>query len=153
MRFCKACDNMLYITLRAVAARAADGGAESQHPPKLTYVCKHCGNMEEESAAEDAPEGAPAIACVMSTNYADDQTAYKQYATRYITHDPTLPRVTNIMCPSKTCQRPASAPQRVIFVKYDASNLKYLYCCEHCGTFWKSGDTGVVSASIPAKVA
>jgi hypothetical protein len=155
MRFCALCDNMLYISLRSTAAAGTGAGAEAGKgtgAPRLTYVCKHCGNVAE--AAHDEEGGATRV---MLTNYADDQTTYQQHATRFIKFDPTLPRVSNIPCPNAECKRPKAAAQRVIYVKYDYANLKYLYCCEHCDTFWKSGDNmnGVVfpptaAATTPA---
>lgn len=133
MRFCSRCDNMLYISLQPDESR--DGA-----PLSLTYSCKHCGFK----TAEDA-SSAP----VLSTNYADDQTSYKQYATPFIRFDPTLPRVSDIKCPSAQCSKPADAPNEVIYVKYDPQNLRFLYYCVHCATFWKSGGGSVAPAPAP----
>lgn len=136
-KFCDLCDNMYYITLRGGgSADGADAGSGAQ-APRLTYTCKHCGNIAED---DEGAEG-NGVTCVMFTNYTDDQTVYKQYTTPYIKYDMTLPRVTNIVCPAKDCTRPAAAEQRVIYVKYDPTSLKYLYYCDHCGAFWKSGDS------------
>ena len=122
MRFCDVCDNMLYIQLNAGA---------------LQYTCKNCGNTVG---------GGSAGSCVIDTNHVDDQSAYKQYASPYITHDPTLPRVSNIPCPNAACTRPAAEQNEVIYVKYDARNLRFLYHCCHCSTFWKSVAAGEDSA-------
>jgi DNA-directed RNA polymerase subunit M/transcription elongation factor TFIIS len=122
MKFCDVCDNMLYIKLRANA----------DAPATLQYVCKKCGNSVDGNDTSSK-------SCIIDTNYVDDQTTYKQYATPYIGYDPTLPRVNNIPCPNKECSRPEGSPSEIIFVKYDFANLKYLYHCTHCKTFWKSG--------------
>jgi DNA-directed RNA polymerase subunit M/transcription elongation factor TFIIS len=127
MKFCEACDNMLYIQLE-------DGA--------LQFACKNCGHVSLDAAAEQR---------VIDTNYADDQSAYLQYVTPYITHDPTLPRVSNIPCPNAACSRPPEASNEVIYVKYDARNLRFLYHCVHCSSFWKShsaagADAGAVAA-------
>ena len=127
MRFCKGCDNMQEIVLR--------GGPSADAPDalhELHYICKHCGLSEPA-----APDGSSAL--VMSTDYSDDKTSYMQYATPYIRHDPTLPRVSDIECPNGKCSRAKGAPNEVIYIKYDATNLKYLYHCTHCSIFWKSG--------------
>ena len=56
--------------------------------------------------------------------------------------DPTLPRVDSIPCPNKECTRPARAPGSVVFIKYDAVNLKFLYSCGHCKRFWGPPELG-----------
>lgn len=145
MKFCDKCDNMLYISLRPDEARE---GA----PLELTYSCKHCGfattaQAESEAAAARAggDPAASAAGAVLSTDYADDQTSYKQYATPYLRFDPTLPRSSDIECiRGEECSRPKEALREVIYVKYDPVKLKYLYHCVHCSTFWKSGG-GVVA--------
>ena len=109
---------MLYISIRTTAT-----------DQQLTYTCKHCG------AVELGLE--PASTVVLSTDYTDDQASFNQFASPYITHDPTLPRVSNIICPNAACTRPNPKPNEVIFVKYDPVNVKYLYHCVHCSHFWK----------------
>jgi DNA-directed RNA polymerase subunit M/transcription elongation factor TFIIS len=127
MKFCNVCDNMLYIRLEAT-----EGNGN-----KLVYFCKNCGNsIDGEDTATKS--------CIIDTNYIDDQTTYKQFATPYITHDPTLPRVNDIACPNAECSSvagssAAATTPEVIYVKYDATNLKFLYHCTRCSTFWKSG--------------
>ena len=137
MRFCSVCDNMLYISLGHAGTAVSDPAAGEQEQGErqglaLQYWCKHCGQVETDNAGESAK--------VMQTNYGDDQAAYKQYMTPYIRHDPTLPRKSNIQCAAPGCTKPKDAPSRVIYIKYDVHNLRYLYHCEHCGKFWKSGD-------------
>jgi hypothetical protein len=163
MRFCSACDNMLYISLRAAsgpsegmsatgtiegdAVEGPDGtsAAEVGAPLRLTYTCKHCGATEE--AEDGASEEA---ATVLRTDYTDDQTAYKQYVSPFIAHDPTLPRVDYIKCPNAACPKPEAAPNEVIYVKYDPVHLKYLYHCTHCRSFWKTGGGAVAASTASA---
>ncbi len=136
MRFCSVCENMLYISLRP------DDTKEGA-PLALTYSCKHCGfAVTADSLAAGVNEAGGSA--VLSTDYSDDQTTYKQYATPYIRFDPTLPRVNDIACPNELCTRTQDAPNEVIYVKYDPVNLKYLYHCTHCSCFWKSGGATVV---------
>lgn len=149
MRFCTVCENMLYISLRPDEAKEGS-------PLELTYGCKHCGfsttadeirRAKADDSGADARNGGADSSAVLSTDYSDDQTSYKQYATPYIRHDPTLPRVSYITCPNDACSRPPKAPNDVIFVKYDPTNLKYLYHCMYCSTFWKSGGARVDAAA------
>lgn len=133
MRFCKACDNMLYVQVK-------DAG-ETGRGLELAYACKSCGRTEVAGAS----------ACVIDTNYRDDQSSWRQFATPYIRHDPTLPRVSSIPCPNAKCTRPPAEEREVIYVKYDAKDLRFLYHCCHCGVFWKStGDQAPAAASAAA---
>ncbi len=135
MRFCTRCDNMLYISLRPDESK--DG-----KPLELTYSCKHCGFVVTANEATQAGDARAARdTAVLSTDYTDDQTSYKQHATPYLRFDPTLPRVSDIACANERCSRAEGAPNEVIEVKYDAGNLKYLYHCVHCLSFWKGGGT------------
>lgn len=117
-----------------------NGVKDKDGAPVLTYFCKNCGKVEEAATTNATNATGSDPSQIMFTNYADDQTTYKQHVTRYIKHDPTLPRVLNIPCPNPKCTRPSTLSEKVIIVKYDYNNLKYLYHCEHCEVFWKSGD-------------
>lgn len=133
MEFCTVCENMMYIRL----LQPEDGGSGEESAAAkggLNYYCKNCG-FNKAADAVDVDGGAR----ISSTNYADNNRAYKQYATPHIVHDPTLPRVNNIACPNKGCTKPAGANDEVIFVKYDRTMLLYMYYCTHCNMFWKSG--------------
>lgn len=141
MKFCNVCDNMMYMRLVVDATTGGqDEGKEEEGeaPPRerntLTYFCKNCG-FHVDASSTDAKDK------VLDTDYKDDQATYSQYATPNIVHDPTLPRVSNIPCPFQDCSRPAASPNEVIYIKYDPTNLRYLYYCTHCARFWKSGSS------------
>lgn len=161
MRFCAVCDNMMYLRLRdadpaaeaaqdepapAAAGGGDDGGDGAAGPtPQLRFYCKNCGNSVDAQASD-------ARGKVLDTDFKDNQAAYSQYASPFIEHDRTLPRVSNIPCALPGCTRPGDAPNEVIYVKYDATNLRFLYYCVHCKRFWKTGDaaTPVAAASAAA---
>ena len=136
LKFCPACDNMQYLHVEPAAAD--DPGSL----PRLMYRCRHCGT---DVAADDTDTRS----CVLYTNYAEPQTAYRAFATPYIAHDPTLPRVSYIECANRACTRPGGAAPEVIYVKYDVANLKFLYHCVHCGAFWRSGGGAVQPRAAP----
>jgi DNA-directed RNA polymerase subunit M/transcription elongation factor TFIIS len=53
--------------------------------------------------------------------------------------DPTLPHVNSIKCPNSGCESNTSGKERdVIYLKYDAVNLKFIYICNVCNTQWRS---------------
>lgn len=129
MNFCKTCGNMLYMSIRVEEGGGGDGGGAR---PRITSSCKSCGSSSELDKQQ-------CTAAMFSTNYGDDQMAYKQFMTPHITHDPTLPHASDIECINPNCGRPEDKPRDVIYVKYDRDNLKYMYHCTHCKEFWKSG--------------
>jgi hypothetical protein len=116
MKFCEYCENMLYITLT---------------PEKdLLYYCKNCDNKVVEKKELGS-------ICVIDDNKVDDVTKYSQYMNKYIKHDPTLPRVNNIVCTNQQCTKKKDADNEVIYIKYDFVKMRYLYFCCHCETFFK----------------
>lgn len=117
MDFCDLCHNMLYI---AVEER------------KLKLHCRNCQFSKTN-------EGNQTV-CVVQSSSAEDSADYKQFMTKYIQHDPTLPRVNNIKCPKHSTHTDKSAPDEVIYIKYNPTKMKYLYHCCSCEHFWKSSE-------------
>lgn len=115
MKFCDYCNNMLYVNID-----------DRKH---LLYYCKSCGYKNSEG------EGTKSV-CITEDNKINDFTKYSQYINPYLKHDPCLPRVNNITCPNETCSKPPSKDNEVIYIKYDAHNMKYIYNCCDCNHFW-----------------
>jgi DNA-directed RNA polymerase subunit M/transcription elongation factor TFIIS len=97
--------------------------SEESSTTQLTFECRNCSHSQ---TFDDS--------CVINSDYTDDQASYKQLMSSRLKHDVTLPRVDNIPCPTCTAKKQKGV---VLFVKYD-TNLRYLYMCETCDTFWKS---------------
>eukprot|EP00798_Chlamydomonas_sp_ICE-L_P002869 gene2869-biopygen3645 len=93
---------------------------------RLYFECRNCQSV---APVKDA--------CIFESNHSDDRNSYEQFMSKNIRYDVTLPRAHNIPCP--TCSRNNDGgSSSVLFIKYDA-DLKFLYFCERCDTFWKSG--------------
>ena len=135
LKFCTVCDNLLYINV-------ATSPDETNQVPEMQYVCKNCGNIQRGTDdEEDRASRAGQSICVLETRLGeDDSEDYKRYMTPYLKYDPTLPRVSHIICPNTKCQSPDGSKE-VIVVKYDKPNMKYVYCCESCDTLWKTGES------------
>lgn len=116
MRFCKFCDNMMYIKV--------------DDTKMLQYFCKNCNFVQEEDSTGSL--------CILDSNHIDEETTYQRYISPYLKYDMTLPRVNNIECANTACSRRKDQAQEVIFVKYDFNNMKYLYHCPYCNHFWKT---------------
>ena|SRR6056300_732827 len=116
MEFCEVCDNMLYV--------------KTNEEKKLVKYCKHC-QFEKIETNNSAIR-------ISQTIYSEDDLLYNQNVNKYLRFDPTLRRIRDphITCPNAECSAPPDKNQ-VIYIKYDAKNMKYLYVCETCGETWK----------------
>lgn len=127
MEFCEACDNLLYL-------RTDDNVS-------LVKYCKHCTFVKREEDHTTTGNRKRAIK-VTESLYSDDDLLYLQFQNKYLRFDPTLPRVNDpaIVCPNTECSRPQSGElkNQVLYVKYHPVHMKYLYCCDYCGTTWRS---------------
>jgi DNA-directed RNA polymerase subunit M/transcription elongation factor TFIIS len=122
MRFCDVCDNLLY-----VKQSPGDGG--------LIYQCNYCYSAYD---AGDTTEP------IVETDYRDDRAKYHHLLTPLVHEDPTLPRVDNVVCPNADCSRPSRAKGKVLYIKYDPANLRFLYSCSYCKAFWGPEELGVL---------
>jgi len=127
MKFCKNCDNMLYIRLL------------TEDSNQLIYYCRNCGNTDDELNKDNI--------CISNTDISSKDTAYLQDINEYTKLDPTLPRTSNIKCPNQSCKsnHPSDDPSipsknEVIYLRYDEINLNYVYICTQCDTIWKSNE-------------
>lgn len=126
MKFCKECDNMLYIRLL------------KEDSNKLIYYCRNCGNSYDEINENNV--------CVLNTDIASKEKAYLQDINEYTKLDPTLPRTLNIKCPNQSCPSNEKSDlgeqskNEVIYLRYDDVNLNYVYICTKCDTVWKTNE-------------
>ena len=142
MKFCSECQNMYYIKINGEDANT------------LVYYCRFCGHEDNEPTDDGV--------VVLRTEYKKTEQQFSHMINRYIKHDPTLPRITNVKCPNEGCKSngasdkshnsdksssasgghdsPKGHESSVIYLRYDDANMKYLYICEHCDTTWKTDD-------------
>lgn len=121
MHFCNLCDNMYYIRINA------------DDPNKLVYYCRKCGNEDTLLATENV--------CVSKTQIKKSEQSFNHIINKYTKHDPTLPRVNNILCPNADCATNKDGePREIIYIRYDDVNMKYVYLCYTCNTVWQIKD-------------
>ncbi len=127
MRFCPVCSYYLFLQ----GAVSEDPAA----PRELQLLCRHCGYSEpmKPKSADDA--------LILETTFATS-ASQKQTSTafnEYTKLDPTLPHLKTIACPNQACPSQADPATRdILYIKTDAKNLKYQYCCKVCNTQWGS---------------
>lgn len=121
MHFCSECNNMYYI-------RISDTDEN-----KLIYYCRRCGHENENITNTDITVSRMVIQ--------NNKKTYNHLVNEYTKLDPTLPRIYNIQCPNEECEsRKEGGENEVIYLRYDESNLKYIYMCVHCDTVWETKD-------------
>lgn len=121
MHFCPICSNMYYISV----------GEENNN--KLEYYCRKCGNVDVNVSAETL---------VVSKNHLRSSVQeFSHIINKYTKHDPTLPRVHNVLCPNADCATHKSKEHpEVLYIRYDNANMKYVYLCSTCDVVWKTDD-------------
>lgn len=114
MKFCPVC--RYYMPLK-------------QNEDKLMNICTICGHKEENNGG-----------LVMSENLQEKSSeGYKLLDNEFLLLDPTLPHVDTLKCPNGECPANKGAKKSdVIYIKYDAEKLKFLYVCTNCETRWRS---------------
>ena len=120
MHFCIKCNNMYY---HKVAASDEN---------KLIYYCRNCGHEDDTLTADNI--------CVSRTEIRRSKQKYSHIINEYTKHDPTLPRTNTIKCPNQECtsNKEESNEREVIYIRYDDTNMKYIYLCAKCDTMWKT---------------
>ncbi len=121
---------ILLNTIESAAEKEMTKSTVQSDVGKLRWSCRACGH------AEDYEEGGLLYEINLQQKVGE---GYKVLLNEFTRLDPTLPHVTNIKCPNDECGSNTGAAERdVIYMKYDAVNLKYLYICNVCEQHWKS---------------
>ena len=118
MKFCKNCNNMYYIRIN------------SEDPNTLIYYCRNCGNEDKLLSAKNI--------CVSNTQIKKSELTFSHIINEYTKLDPTLPRISTILCPNSKCPTNTEDKKReIIYIRYDDVNMKYIYLCSTCNEVWK----------------
>ena len=127
MKFCSECQNMYYIAI------------SEKKENNLVYYCRNCGHRDETIANEGI--------CILDTKANQGEQKFNHIINKYTKFDPTLPRIYNIHCPNEACKTNEHSPSpshktpaEIIYIRYDDSQLKYLYLCSTCDMIWKTND-------------
>lgn len=132
MHFCEECGNMYYIKI-------------SKDTNSLNYYCRKCGNENKELINGDES------ICVSKSEIKKGSNSYKHIINKYTKFDPTLPRIDNIICPNAACPTNLSPEDKdykekeIIYLRYDDTNMKYIYLCCKCDNSWTTHKTSLIS--------
>jgi len=92
---------------------------------------------------------------VIELNLKASEQDFTHIINKYTKYDPTLPRVNNVLCPNSDCRSNSkessmgsdekksedndrAAPREILYIRYDNINMKYIYMCCVCDTYWKN---------------
>ena len=121
MHFCSSCQNIYYIRI------------DGENPNKLVYYCRNCGNEDTTLNVDNVS--------VSKIQLSRGEQKFSHIINKYTKLDPTLPRVSKILCPNQDCQTNThKEPREIIYIRYDDVNMKYVYLCSTCDTVWKTDD-------------
>lgn len=121
MHFCSKCNNMYYIKINPSDSN------------QLIYYCRNCGNEDSDLAVENT--------CVLRTELKKTESTFNHIINKYTKLDPTLQRINNILCPNANCKtNTEDVPREIIYIRYDDSNMKYIFLCSECDTVWKTSE-------------
>jgi len=113
--FCPTCRYYLYL---------------DQNDKTLRRICRNCGYQEEDK------KGGLILEIDLKEKTSE---GYKILMNEFTQRDPTLPHVNTIKCPNEQCDSNTTNKDKdVIYLKYDAVNLKFLYICNVCNAHWRS---------------
>lgn len=119
MHFCSNCQNMYYIRVN------------DNNPNQLVYYCRQCGNEDTAISNDNI--------CVSKLQIKKNEQSFNHMINKYTKLDPTLPRINTILCPNPECETNTKNVEReIIYIRYDETNMKYVYVCSTCDTVWKT---------------
>jgi len=118
MNFCPICNYYLYL-------ETTEEGMQRK--------CRHCGYTEALNP-QTSDE-----ALILETTFSKGSASNVSQITEFTKRDPTLPILVSISCPNGECEsQKDESLRRIIYMKVDAKQMQYQYCCTVCNTQWKS---------------
>jgi len=123
--FCPVCRYYLYLKEEETQEEKKSETKEKI----LLRLCRNCGYQERRMGG-----------LILEIDLKEKTSeGYKILMNQFTDQDPTLPHVNTIKCPNTNCDTNTSNKEKdVIYLKYDAVNMKFLYICNVCKAHWRS---------------
>ncbi len=127
MHFCDVCENMMYLNI----------SSNENQEDKLSYFCQKCGTNKTKSSNNEEIQKNDNL--IYFKNF-DENTGSTNVLNEYTKYDPTIPETDILQCPNDECDSNQNKNMRsqVSYVRYDNTNMKYVYLCKLCNTSWES---------------
>ena len=121
--FCTQCDNLLNTKIVKNETEEQEEGEEVEQTRELIYFCEKCDYYEKKETTDSS---------VFHLNYNLDVIKRNHIVNEYTAFDSTLPKALGIKCPNDTCPPRKSKKPEIRYIKYDDTNMKYIYICIDC---------------------
>jgi DNA-directed RNA polymerase subunit M/transcription elongation factor TFIIS len=106
---------------------------DNENTNKLVYYCRNCGTKDMSINIDNVT--------VSKIQLSKGENKFEHIINKYTKLDPTLPRISKILCPNSDCLTNTNNEDReIIYIRYDDVNMKYIYLCSTCDTVWKTDD-------------
>ena len=127
---CSVCN--YYMPLAPVPEADPSGKGTQYTAGNFERICKDCGNKTPEKNG-----------LVMEMIIQEDATeSHRTFVNEFTKSDPRLPHTSVLRCPNDACpsRSQPGVKSDIIYMKYDAANMKFLYLCNitGCNAQWKS---------------
>ena len=102
---------------------------------KLVYYCRNCGHEDSNLNVDNVT--------VSKVQLKKSEQQFNHIINKYTKLDPTLPRTNRVLCPNAECATNIDSDankKEIISIRYDDTNMKYVYLCSTCDTVWKTND-------------
>lgn len=119
MEFCDDCDNLMNPEIIS--------DPKNKNKKLIKYRCTYCDLTK--TSHDKKP---------IYKNEYDSDVFSENYVNAHTRFDATLPIITTIECPNSKCPSHELGENKVVGVRYNESDLKYIYMCKHCSKVWKN---------------
>tara|TARA_B100001093_G_C26843845_1_gene1021818 strand:+ start:2703 stop:3050 length:348 start_codon:yes stop_codon:yes gene_type:complete len=107
---------------------------ENEDCDNIVYYCRNCGNSTD--SLLDLGK------CVLKESINKNENKLNITVNKYTKLDNSLPRINYIKCPNEVCESNKESfdinKREIISIRYDHTDMKYLYLCSHCDYTWKT---------------
>ena len=115
LNFCNDCDNCMILKVNSAEAKQT-----------LEYHCNNCGNVDKNITKR----------CLVKNDYNLQELYILDKNVKYISDDPSNPRVNNIPCPNNDCESNKTKQYDVVYISINDDDMKFLYLCNYCKKTW-----------------
>ena len=124
MKFCPVCNNIYYIQI------------DADSPNSIMHYCRNCGETDKSVASDSM-----VVSSVSPQTGTAADSSRTRPVSKYMVYDPTLPRMTDMLCPNDACSsnsdKATSEDREILYICTNMQMMQYSYMCAKCDMVWK----------------